>query len=237
MEQRIEVQSGTGTRVVEELAGAGSRSYAFIVDWHIRIVLVLGWYLGCMAFLRTADLFGFWRDAQFSELAWMSIPPLAIYLLYHPVLEVAMAGNSPGKRYAGVAVVDEVGAPPTVGAILIRNVFRLIDSLPMAYTVGLVTVMLSKQHVRFGDMVAGTVMVRTRDTLTHRLDVLERVRAAPVDPTTAEFVIELLDRWSTLENAQRVRLGSALLEREGVTPADDKPRTIRNALEKLLTPA
>lgn len=236
LENRIEVQSGTGTRVIEDLAGAGSRSYAYVIDWHIRILLVLGWYLGCMAFLRTADLIGYGREADFNALAWMNVPPLLLYALYHPVLELAMDGNTPGKHYAGVAIVDERGAPPTAVAILIRNVFRLIDGLPFAYTVGLITVMLSRQHVRFGDMVAGTVMVRKRDHLIRSLDAIERIHAARVDAQTAELVLELLDRWGSIGRKQRVRLGQALLERQGIEVADQKPKTIRNALKQMLEP-
>jgi uncharacterized RDD family membrane protein YckC len=237
LEPRIEVQSGTGTRVIEDLAGAGSRAYAYVFDWHIRILLVLVWYLGCMAFLRTADLIGFGRQADFNELAWMNAPPLLLYALYHPVLELAMAGNSPGKRYAGVAVVDEQGAPPTAGAIIIRNVFRLIDGLPFAYTIGLVTVMLSRQHVRFGDMVAGTILVKKRARVTRSLDTIARIYAAPIDAKSAELVLELLDRWTTIEKKQRVRLGQALLERAGISVVDSKPKTIRKALEQMLDPA
>lgn len=235
LDSHIELETGTGTEVVENLAAAGSRSYAYIIDWHIRVLLVLLWYLGCMAWLRTADLIGFSRESDFASLVWMNVPPTLIYLLYHPVLELAMLGNTPGKRYAGVAVVDESGAPPTAGAILIRNVFRLIDSLPVAYTVGLITVMMTARHVRFGDMVAGTVMVK-RTAAAGSFDTLARIRAAPVDAETAELAIELLQRWKTIAPPRRVALGSALLERAGIEPDNAKQKTIRRALERMLSP-
>lgn len=237
MENRIEIQSGTGTQLIEDLAGAGSRSFAYVCDWHIRILVVLCWYLACMAFLRTADLIGYTREAEFNALAWMHVPPVLLYALYHPILELAMAGNSPGKRYVGIAVVDENGAPPAATAILIRNVFRLIDGLPFAYTLGLITVMLSRRQVRFGDMVAGTILVRRKDRVARSLDTIERSHSAAVDAQSAEIALELLDRWKSIEREQRVRLGRALLERHGIAPSDDKPRTIRKALERLLEPA
>ena len=65
------------------------------------------------------------------------LPALAIYFLYHPVLELAMRGRTPGKRSAGIHVVTRDGSAPSAGALLVRNVFRLIDSLPVAYGVGL----------------------------------------------------------------------------------------------------
>lgn len=186
----IELETGTSTGVIENLAGADSRSYAYIIDWHIRVLAVVCWYLACMAWLRTVDLLDFGAESDFASLMWLNVPPVLIYVLYHPLLELAMLGNTPGKRYAGVAIVDESGAPPGAGAILIRNVFRLIDSLPFAYTVGLITVMMTARHVRFGDMVAGTVMVKRAAPAANSLDTLERVLAAPVDAETAELAIE-----------------------------------------------
>ena len=49
-----------------------------------------------------------------------------------------MRGRTPGKRMAGVRIVARDGGAPSVGALLVRNVFRLIDSLPLLYGVGLV---------------------------------------------------------------------------------------------------
>ena len=73
------------------------------------------------------------------------LPSLALYFLYHPILEVLMKGRTPGKRIAGVRLVKRDGGVPGVGALLIRNVFRLIDSLPFAYCIGLATT-IRQQH-------------------------------------------------------------------------------------------
>ncbi len=236
LDSYIELESGTGTGVIENLAGAGSRSYAYIIDWHIRILLVVCWYLGCMAWLQTVNLLGSGRGSDLGSLMWLNVPPMLIYVLYHPILELAMLGNTPGKRYAGVAIVDESGAPPGAGAILIRNVFRLIDSLPFAYTIGLITVMTTARHVRFGDMVAGTVMVKRTAPATDSLDTLERIRNAPVDAETAELAIELLARWKTIAPSRRVALATGLLERAGIAPENTQAKTLRRELERMLQP-
>jgi uncharacterized membrane protein SpoIIM required for sporulation len=86
-------------------------------------------------------------------------PPLAIFLLYHVVLEVLTSGRTPGKRLAALRIVARDGATPNVGALLVRNVFRVIDSLPVVYGVGLVTSMIRADHVRIGDLAAGTLLV------------------------------------------------------------------------------
>ena len=60
------------------------------------------------------------------------LPTSLIYLLYHPLVELAMRGRTPGKRMAGVRIVNRQGGTPSSLAILIRNGFRLIDCLPVS---------------------------------------------------------------------------------------------------------
>jgi uncharacterized RDD family membrane protein YckC len=87
------------------------------------------------------------------------LPVILIYFLYHPVLEILGRGRAPGKRMAGLRIVNEQGRPPTMGALLVRNIFRLVDSLPLFYMVGIMTCLISERQRRIGDMAAGTLLV------------------------------------------------------------------------------
>jgi uncharacterized RDD family membrane protein YckC len=229
--EHLNVASVTGTDFQHELAASGSRAYAFLLDWHIRILGVLVWFVGAMFVLGTVGLFG--AAGARATAIWLFLPPVAFYFLYHPVLELAMAGNSPGKLMAGVRIVDENGLPPSLGAILIRNIFRIVDGLPGFYLVGLVATMVTRQHVRLGDLVAGTAMIKASTPTKKDLDRVERVHNAAIDAATAELVIELLDRWPTLHNKRRVELGSAVLARQRIQPRKGH-RAIRRQLEALL---
>ncbi len=156
------VDSVTGVDVTLSIAGPGARSYAFIIDWLIRTILAVAWYvLAAVVYHR-----GWILSSPLSPgTAWFTLvvaPPAAIYFLYHPLLETLTRGRTPGKRLAGVQLVDERGAAASVGALLTRNVFRLVDSLPVAYVVGLVTVMATRNCVRVGDLAAGTFLVYVR---------------------------------------------------------------------------
>jgi uncharacterized membrane protein SpoIIM required for sporulation len=62
-----------------------------------------------------------------------------------------------------VRLVSRDGRRPDLGALLIRNAFRLIDSLPLFYGVGLVTALGTREQVRLGDMAAGTLLVYEPD--------------------------------------------------------------------------
>lgn len=194
-----------------QIAGPGSRSYAFVVDWHIRVTVALAWVL-IGNFIYTAQWTMPTEPGSGYFLA-VGLPSLLIYFLYHPVLEIAMHGRTPGKRIARVRLVTREGNIPGAGALLLRNVFRLFDSLPVAYLVGLTTVVLTDHHVRVGDLAAGTLLVMDHDS------------SASVSTSTADLIQELLHRWPSLEEHKRAEIARSLLSRlEPQTPADELAR-------------
>jgi uncharacterized RDD family membrane protein YckC len=208
------IDSNTGIEVSLPVAGAGVRSYAFIVDWHLRAILALGWYVAGATFYNGRLSIS---PPPKTDAVWfgaIALPALAIYFLYHPVVELALRGSTPGKRVAGVRVVSRTGAAASVGALLVRNAFRLIDSLPAFYGVGLIVAAFSRDNLRFGDMAAGTVLIYHRRQELLPLEIA-RQHAPMQDPRTAELVLELLQRWSTLGPQARASLARQLLVRQG----------------------
>jgi uncharacterized RDD family membrane protein YckC len=223
--QQLRIDSATGIDVSLALAGAGARSYAFVVDWHIRVVLALAWYGGGTL------LYNYLRDGELSVAPPLGtnarffgavlVPALVLYFLYHPVLELLMRGTTPGKRLAGLRVVRRDGGAPGAGALLVRNVFRMIDSLPVAYGLGLTLVALSREHVRCGDMAAGTLLVYEMPSQGFTLTPAST--AGALDVATAELLAELLARWAGLEVAARAALARSLLKRCGLSAAQLGP--------------
>ena len=233
----LAVDSVTGIDVSLALAGPGSRSYAFLVDWHIRVILALAWYVfgaliynGRLSLAAPLAPSGRW-------FALVLLPAAALYFLYHYVLELAMHGRTPGKRLAGVQLVTRSGATPGAGALLTRNVFRLIDSLPLCYGVGLMAVALSREHLRIGDMAAGTLLVHERSaTLPPQLSA----SGGRLDANGIEIVQELLARWPALEPAARAGLARRVLARyaggvaRGASQEDGDAEALRGRLERLV---
>jgi len=233
--EEFTVQGMTGVDLSLHIAGPGSRSYAFIIDWHIRLLAGLAWlFLGLLAVgggLSIPDGTGLWpRVLVFA-------PAIIGYLLYHPIVELLMHGQTPGKRLAGVRVVNREGGTPGAGAILIRNAFRMIDSLPMFYAVGLVCCLVSAQRVRIGDMAAGTLLVVNEPQTGSGIDVLaRRAGAAGIDPAALDLVERLLERWEQLDPARRRELATALLQKidaQQPPPADLSDAGLRTRLRQL----
>lgn len=82
------------------------------------------------------------------------------YLGYFVIPE-GMYGKTPGKKLAGLVVVNADGTPISFTDSVVRNLLRVIDGL-FSYAVGLVIMLLNDDRQRLGDIVAGTVVVRAR---------------------------------------------------------------------------
>jgi uncharacterized RDD family membrane protein YckC len=238
---QVTLQSITGVDVELRIAGAGSRSYAFIIDLHIRFVLALAW-LVVGSLLYAGQLVLFDGDPSWDQgyVLAVLLPMAVIYFGYHPILEIAMRGSTPGKRMAGVRIVTRTGDIPGPGALLLRNVFRLIDSMPMVYLVGLLTVMFTAQHVRIGDLAAGTLLILDRDESERSFARLAPTRQG-LDPQAADLIHELLERWTALDDNTRGNIARSLITRvdKSVSPeelAAMSTHDLRTRLQLLLNP-
>ena len=165
----LRVASATGVDAHLVLAGPGARSLAFALDWMIRSALAAIYLLLASKILLGNFSFDIGPD---DETLWYlagAMPATAIYFLYHLILEPLMAGRTPGKRLAGLRVLTPEGQVPSVGSLIIRNIFRIIDSMPLFYVVGLLFVFFGRRHLRLGDIAAGTVLA------IHRASFLEKL--------------------------------------------------------------
>jgi len=203
--EQLHIAGLTGVDLGLEIAGPGNRSYAFIEDWLIRVLVALAWFSLALFLIRA--------EGVHAKLVYLGgLPALAIYLLYHPVLEVLTHGRTPGMRHAGVRLVTRTGGTPGVTALLIRNVFRLIDMLPSLYLLGLACCFLTRERVRIGDLAAGTLLVVDAPGRLPS-SALAAVAHGALAPAAAELIEELLERWESLDPQHRVTLAHSVLAR------------------------
>lgn len=81
--------------------------------------------------------------------------------VYHVILE-GLLGRTVGKAAVGIAVVGEDGSRATLRAAAVRTLGRFVDGLPVAYLVGIASILLTERRQRVGDVLASTVVVQTR---------------------------------------------------------------------------
>lgn len=127
--------------------------------------------------------------------------------VYYGLFELFMRGQTPGKRMSHIRVVKSDGFSLDAGSILIRNIFRVLDHIPLLWIVPLT----SASGLRFGDMVAGTIVVHdkvatlatVRETLANRPVAEAQFRFTPsilksLRPSDITAVEQLLERWHEL---------------------------------------
>jgi uncharacterized RDD family membrane protein YckC len=209
------------------LAGVGARSYAFVIDWHIRVIAAVLWAIAAAVLSRYEG----WPKHQ-ADVFIVGLPALFIYLGYHPLLEVVQRGRTPGKRIAGLRIVADDGGAPESGALILRNLFRLIDSLPMFYGLGILLMSISSRPLRVGDLATGTLVVF--DTAPDKKAVRTETLLGDhnINPQWILLADELLRRWEELQPDQREALAQRLLERAG-REFDSMSRDRHAALERL----
>lgn len=84
---------------------------------------------------------------------------LIIYAL-HPLITEIIFGRSVGKMLFGLRVESLDGAKPTRGALVLRNLVRIVEVLTLF---PLVLVFYSPLRQRLGDVVARTIVTRSND--------------------------------------------------------------------------
>lgn len=240
IQDELRLTSTDATAVSLPIAGIGSRSYAFLIDWHIRVILALAWLIGIAAlsgFMEGRGLRDTLSDNFGSFMFYVVVlPPALLYFLYHPVLEIALKGRTPGKRAAGIRIVTLEGQTPDVSALLVRNIFRLLDSLPLFYVVGLTCALLTPRQVRIGDMAAGTLLAHEKKVKKDAFARFAGQTNARVDLHAMEVAQDLLTRWKSLETDKRIRIAEKLLKSRGETiPGQLSRHALDRELQKRLT--
>jgi uncharacterized RDD family membrane protein YckC len=143
-------------------AGLGSRAGAIIIDQLILMVFNLASILLFIFYASSAA--AFFLDDTF--LSWpFAIMLICLFLVnwgYFFVFEYFWAGRTPGKKIMGIRVIQDNGQSITLLSSFIRNLLRIIDSLPVYYLLGILMVFFHSRHKRVGDLAAGTVVIHER---------------------------------------------------------------------------
>jgi uncharacterized RDD family membrane protein YckC len=89
---------------------------------------------------------------------------LVPFMLYFLVLEILMNGQTPGKLIMNIKVRNMQGGQPSISQHLIRWLFRMLEA-PYAFWNGIIPIIAmvrSPYDQRLGDIVAGTIVVKTK---------------------------------------------------------------------------
>jgi uncharacterized RDD family membrane protein YckC len=151
---RLEVETSDHVVLRYDLAGAGNRGFAAVLDFVIATVIAF-------TALIVLSLGGAFSEASAFVIGGLTLMvTLVLIWAYFILLEWLWNGQTIGKRVYRLRVINEDGSPAGFTAVLIRNLIRLVDFLPAFYGVGVMVIVLSPKSQRLGDLAAGTYVVR-----------------------------------------------------------------------------
>ena len=156
-----------------ELAGLGSRFAAAFADGIVKGILIIFFIVAAslLSGLGAVTVSG-WRDmvktGEYVSLggAFTLLIIFGIVYGYSILFETIWNGQTPGKRLIKIRVVQKNGSPVTFTQVLVRNMFTIIDQLPFFYTIGIISIFLTRRNQRLGDLAAGTVVLREKSGRT-----------------------------------------------------------------------
>ncbi len=158
------------------LATIGNRFIACAIDHAIQVIFFIAVYLiarSLSAGLRGMEsmLFSDAKGLSLWVVAGLIIAGFVIFVGYFIFFETIWSGQTPGKRWMKLRVIQEDGRPINFFAALTRNLIRFADMvIPPFYSVGIVSVFASARAKRLGDYVANTVVVKERAAEAPKFD-------------------------------------------------------------------
>ena len=159
-EETLDIQTPENVAFGYQVAGIGSRFLATLVDTLLILLLQIVVIMVLLLVLSGFDLLGQTMAAW--VFAVLGIVGFMFFWGYYIFFEMLWNGQTPGKRWVGLRVIRADGTPITLSESFIRNLTRLIDFLPAAYGIGIISMFLDKQSRRLGDLAAGTLVVHDR---------------------------------------------------------------------------
>jgi len=166
-ESSLRIETPEGVVFSFELATPVARALAWAVDATAIAALMYGvGKLAALAGVLGNDLVGALTVGGY----------FAVSVGYGIVLEWRWRGQTIGKRMLGLRVIDARGLRLHLPQIVLRNLLRLVDSLPLLYLVGGVACFSSRHAQRLGDLAANTVVTREARWNAPPVDVIDGAR-------------------------------------------------------------
>ena len=147
------IRTPEGIVFSQSLAGPVIRFLAWFIDQLLiqALLMVMGVAMG---------LLGIFGGGGF-VFAFSIIGFFVVGIGYGIFFEWTWRGQTVGKKLFRLRVVDVEGMRLQFNQIVVRNLLRFVDELPLFYFVGGVACWLSPKCQRLGDLAANTVVIRS----------------------------------------------------------------------------
>ncbi|MEW6379691.1 MAG: RDD family protein [bacterium] len=167
------------------IAGYGSRLLSWLIDLLFIATTILGVSYGAnFIFPISQGISAALGLVTFFLINWG----------YFVFWEWKTGGQSPGKKLFHLRVIQNNGAKITLFQSMIRNLLRIVDSLPFFYLAGFIASFFSPQLRRLGDLAAGTLVIKEEVHLRPEVILPEsqRYNSFQEDPQLARRITSLI---------------------------------------------
>jgi uncharacterized RDD family membrane protein YckC len=149
------------------VAGIGSRFLAVLADTLLQFIVYVAIVLVFVLLLSSAPKTAAGALSRSGEkwlFAILILIHFVMYWGYFTLFEALKNGQTPGKMFFNLRVIQDSGRQITFFEAMTRNLIRIVDLIPGFYLTGVITMLCNRQHKRLGDLAAGTLVVHERKT-------------------------------------------------------------------------
>jgi uncharacterized RDD family membrane protein YckC len=217
LRKRISIQTPEGVSFSLYLAGPYTRFLAWLLD-----ALIIGAVSTMVA--TTANYFT--PLVGNMAYAFAVVFVFAFAFGYRIVMEWYFRGQTVGKRILRLRVMDAGGLRLQLHQIVLRNLIRVVDMMPLAYALGGGVMLLNRRNQRLGDIAANSIVTYLpQDSPPDFAKVLpgkynsfrdfphlEARLRQQVSPEEADLLVRALMRRDTLDATARINLFKELTE-------------------------
>jgi uncharacterized RDD family membrane protein YckC len=141
-------------------AVVGRRCAQALLDRSVVIVAVIALGVACFRLLAPGNLPAL---LTFIKVVLLILFVLAIAAMwfFDTWWPYRHGGQTPAMRWLGLRVITATGGPAPLWSYFIRTLLLLVDGFACGVP-GLILMIVTPKHQRLGDMLAGTIVVRTR---------------------------------------------------------------------------
>ncbi len=227
LDRDLHVRTAEHVGIAYEIAGVGNRFLAAFVDLTVVGLVDVGLVALASFAVRGAGPF---LEATLLGVAVVFLG-VVLPFAYFVLLEAFWNGQTLGKRLIGIRVLRDDGAPVGFFAVLARGLLRILDVVPVVFPIDVVLMLVSRKGQRLGDLVAGTVVVKTgleRDFRSLRTSAAPATAALTVRALSGEeqrLVREFVLREPKLTRPVRDEVAKAIATRlrPAVPESSDQP--------------
>jgi uncharacterized RDD family membrane protein YckC len=229
---KLIIETPEQTSLEFPLAGIGSRFLAVALDTLLQlgVYIVLGLIALLVSSFGVVGAFG----KQWG-IAILIFVAFSVQFGYFALFETIWNGQTPGKRWTHLRVIQDSGRPINAYDSVLRNLLRIVDTLPSLYAIGIVTMLISRENKRVGDYAAGTVVVHEKPL--QGVGAIWSVAAAPAQALPAipsaqltldelQLVETFFERRTSLDPEVRRAMARQIAQRLGErlnVPGDMRP--------------